>query len=103
MGFIGGDIGLAPVLALGLAGMLVAVAGWRSVFWFTPVLGVGVLAGAALVLPRSERRRDGGRFDIPGAALAAAGMFALLTALSRGSAWGWASPSTLAVFALAPA
>jgi EmrB/QacA subfamily drug resistance transporter len=103
MGFIGGVIGLAPVLALGLAGLLVAAAGWRSVFWFTPVLGVGVLAGAALVLQESARRPGGGRFDVPGAALAATGLFGLLTALSRGSVWGWTSPRTLAVAALAPA
>jgi EmrB/QacA subfamily drug resistance transporter len=102
MGFIGGVVGLAPVLALSLAGLLVAVAGWRSVFWFTPVLGVGVLAGAALVMQESVPRRGRGGFDVPGAALAAAGMLALLTALSRGEVWGWTSARTLAVAALAP-
>jgi EmrB/QacA subfamily drug resistance transporter len=102
MGMIGGVIGLAPVLALTVAGMLVAVAGWRSVFWFTPVLGVGVLAGAALVMQESERRRDRHGFDLPGAALAAAGLLALLLALSRGEVWGWTSAPTLGAAALAP-
>src|SRR5262249_37766733 len=57
-----------------------------------------VLAGAALVLEETKGRRR--RFDIPGAALAAVGLFSFLVALSRGNAWGWTSPATLACFAL---
>jgi len=95
LGVLGGIMGLAPVLSLNLAGVLVSTAGWRSVFWFTPVLGVVVLAGAALVLEemRGATRRE--RFDIPGALLAAAGLVGILLALSRGEAWGWTSAATL--------
>jgi EmrB/QacA subfamily drug resistance transporter len=95
LGVLGGIMGLAPVLSLNLAGVLVSTAGWRSVFWFTPVLGAVVLAGAALVLQemRGARRRE--RFDVPGALLAAAGLVGILLALSRGEAWGWAAPATL--------
>lgn len=95
LGVLGGIMGLAPVLSLNLAGVLVSTAGWRSVFWFTPVLGVVVLCGAALVLQEmrvSERRE---RFDVPGAVLAAVGLVGILLALSRGEAWGWASPATV--------
>ncbi|MFN8120956.1 MAG: DHA2 family efflux MFS transporter permease subunit [Thermoleophilia bacterium] len=95
LGVLGGIMGLAPVLSLNLAGVLVSTAGWRSAFWFTPVLGVVVLAGAALVLQEmrvSERRE---RFDVPGAVLAAVGLVGILLALSRGEAWGWASPATV--------
>lgn len=100
LGLMGGVIGLAPVLALNLAGVLVASAGWRSVFWFSPVLGAVVLAGAALVLPESRRSAARQRFDLPGAALAALGLFAVLLALSRGDRWGWSSPATLGAAAL---
>ena len=95
LGVMGGVLGLAPVLALNVAGVLVGTLGWRSVFWFSPVIGVFVLAGAALVLVElrpSEADRD---FDIPGAALAAVGLFSLLVALSRGEAWGWGSARTV--------
>jgi EmrB/QacA subfamily drug resistance transporter len=99
LGVMGGVLGLAPVIALSLAGVLVGAAGWRSVFWFTPVMGVLVLAGAALVMSESRvgEARVGAdrRFDLPGAALASVGLFALLVALSRGEAWGWAAASTL--------
>jgi EmrB/QacA subfamily drug resistance transporter len=99
MGVMGGVISIAPVLALNIAGGLVAAFGWRSVFWFTPVMGAVVLLGAALVLDErrgADRRR---RFDVPGAVLAAAGLFSVLLALSHGDAWGWASASTLASLA----
>lgn len=36
LGVLSGIMAVAPVLALNLAGVLVGVWGWRSVFWFTP-------------------------------------------------------------------
>jgi EmrB/QacA subfamily drug resistance transporter len=96
LGVLGGIMGLAPVLSLNVAGALVGTAGWRSVFWFSPVIGVVVLAGAALVLDeiREPGRRPG--FDVPGAVLAAVALVGCLLALSRGGAWGWTSAPTLA-------
>ncbi len=102
LGVMGGVLGLAPVLALNLAGVLVGAFGWRSVFWFSPVMGAVVLAGAALVLEEARSPGAGRRFDLPGAALAAAGLFAILIALSRGGAWGWTAPPTVAAAAIGP-
>ena len=92
LGIMGGVLGLAPVLSLNVAGVLVEALGWRSVFWFTPVMGAVVLAGAALVLVELRPRDADRDFDLVGAGLAAVGLFALLVAVSRGDAWGWASP-----------
>ena len=100
LGVMGGVLGLAPVLSLNIAGVLVGTLGWRSVFWFSPVFGVVVLAGAALVLPEMRPRGADRDFDLPGAALAATGLFALLVALSRGEPWGWGSGRTLGAAAL---
>jgi EmrB/QacA subfamily drug resistance transporter len=99
LGVMGGVLGLAPVLSLNIAGVLVEETGWRSVFLFSPIVGLVVLAGAALILP--EAHRDGPRrsFDIPGAALAASGLFSILLALSKGNDWGWSAPATLAALA----
>lgn len=96
LGVMGGVLGLAPVVALTLAGVLVAAFGWRSVFWITPIVGAAVLAAAALLLVEVRHSEADRHFDLPGAALAAAGLFALLVALSRGEAWGWLAPPTLA-------
>jgi EmrB/QacA subfamily drug resistance transporter len=95
LGVMGGVLGLAPVLSLNIAGVLVGTLGWRSVFWFTPVFGVFVLAGAALVLVESKPPDADRDFDLPGAALLAVGLFSVLVALSRGSAWGWGSGRTI--------
>lgn len=96
LGVMGGVLGLAPVVALTLAGVLVAAFGWRSVFWITPIVGAVVLAAAALLLVEVRHPEVGRDFDLPGAGLAAAGLFGLLVALSRGEAWGWLAPATLA-------
>ena len=103
LGVMGGVLGLAPVLALNIAGVLVGSFGWRSVFWFSPVMGALVLAGAALVLVELRPPDADRDFDLLGAALAAVGLFPLLVALSRGEAWGWTSPATLAAAALGAA
>lgn len=95
MGVLAGVIGIAPVLGLNLAGLLMNAFGWRSVFWFSPLLGVVVLAGAALVLPHSQPLARGESFDIVGAVLVAFGLFATLLAVSRGEIWGWWSAPTL--------
>ncbi len=95
LGVMGGVLGLAPVLSLNIAGVLVGTLGWRSVFWFSPVIGVFVLAGAALVLVELRPRDADRDFDLPGAGLAAAGFFSVLVSLSRGEAWGWTSPRTI--------
>ncbi len=103
LGVMGGVLGLAPVLSLNIAGVLVGSLGWRSVFWFSPVIGVVVLAGAALVLVELRPADADRDFDLPGAGLAAVGMFALLLSLSRGEAWGWVSGRTLGSAALGTA
>jgi EmrB/QacA subfamily drug resistance transporter len=92
LGIMGGVLGLAPVLSLNVAGVLVEGLGWRSVFWLTPVMGAVVLAGAALVLVELRPPDADRDFDVRGAALAAVALFALLIAVSRGEAWGWSSP-----------
>ncbi|MEQ9337186.1 MAG: DHA2 family efflux MFS transporter permease subunit [Miltoncostaeaceae bacterium] len=94
LGIMGGVLGLAPVVALGLAGVLVAGFGWRSVFWISPIVGVVVLAGAALLMVEIRHEERARTFDLAGALLAAVGLFGILLAVSRGEDWGWGSPVT---------
>lgn len=97
-GVLIGAIGFAPLVALNVAGLLMAVFSWRSVFWFSPVIGALVIAGALLVLPRLEAQGERRPFDIPGAVLAAAGLFGTLVAISKAEDWGYASAATLTAF-----
>ena len=102
LGIMGGVLGLAPVVALTLAGVLVAAFGWRSVFWINPIVGAVVLVAAALLLVEVRHGEADRDFDVRGALLAAAGLFAILMALSRGEVWGWTSPATLGAAAAGP-
>jgi MFS family permease len=61
---------------------------------------MGVLATITthLFVPESPVRTPG-RVDLPGAGILAAGLTALLIAISRGDDWGWGSAETLALIA----
>ncbi len=56
-------MGVAPIVAPSLGGALLAVAGWRAIFWmlaaYGAVLAVAVLAVLPESLPPERRRRDG--------------------------------------------
>lgn len=44
---------LAPVIAPIMGGLLVPTLGWRSVFWFLALLGIGMLVAAWVIIPES--------------------------------------------------
>src|SRR5690242_9880591 len=81
-------IGAGQVLGPILGGWLTSF-GWRTVFWFNVPIGiVGSIAAARLLVEQSvrpERRR----FDIPGSAIAIAGLTGLMAALGFGGIYGW--------------
>lgn len=92
------SIGLSLGPALG--GLLTELGSWRAIFLVNAPVGLFAILWAARVLPADApgRRQP---FDIPGAALAAAGLFALLLALNQAETWGWSSPAILALLVLA--
>jgi DHA1 family bicyclomycin/chloramphenicol resistance-like MFS transporter len=56
-------MGLAPILAPLAGGQLLALVGWRAIFWFLAAFALACLAAAALGLPEThppERRSEGG-------------------------------------------
>jgi EmrB/QacA subfamily drug resistance transporter len=82
---------LAPALGPVVGGLLVTAASWRWVFYVNVPIGVAGFAFGVVFLP--EHREAGtGRFDLPGFALAGAGLGALMYALSEGPSHGWSSP-----------
>ena len=86
-----------------LGGWLTSHLGWRSVFFINVPVGLLALGLSQRFVPRDPPRSTTATFDIPGSALFAAGLVALLLALNRGHAWGWASPPTLGLVGLAAA
>lgn len=99
-GVLIGAIGFAPVVALNVAGVLMAGFGWRSVFWFSPLVGVLVIVGALLVLPPLEPNHTRRPFDLPGAALVAIGLCGTLIAISQAEDWGLTATTTVVSFAV---
>lgn len=100
LGILSAVISIAPIFALNTAGALLAVSGWRSVFWFTPIVGVFVLAGALIVLPEFRGPAGPRSFDLAGAALGGIGLLGLLLGVSRGEGWGFTSPATIGCLAV---
>lgn len=89
---IGAGVGL-PV-----AGLISEHLDWHAIFWVTGAVGVVLLAAAVVVLPESPVRTRGS-FDFRGAILLSAALTALMLAISKGSHWGWGSPTTLSLVA----
>jgi predicted MFS family arabinose efflux permease len=69
-------------------------------FWASAVLGAVAVALVLMLVPESSRR-TGGQFDLLGAIGLSVGLVSLLLAVSKGGSWGWASATTLGLFAVA--
>ncbi|MGW2874548.1 MFS transporter, partial [Kitasatospora sp. NPDC001225] len=89
----GGAIGLL------LGGMLTSWLSWRWVLFVNVPIGIAIALLAPLYINESERHP--GRFDLPGALTATAGMVSLVYGFIRASDHGWTDPVTLTAFGLA--
>jgi EmrB/QacA subfamily drug resistance transporter len=99
---VGGQLIGGVLIDANLAGL-----GWRAIFWVNVPIGLVALAAAWRLVPESRAERAG-HLDLPGAALLAAGLVAIVLPLADGRqqgwpAWSWASlalgPVLLALFA----
>lgn len=85
-----------------IGGLITAYFGWRWAFYVNvPISAVAALIGWRLLRPSPVDRNQ--RFDVVGATLFPLTVVTLLLGLSQGTTWGWASPSTLGVFAASAA
>ncbi|GCD92834.1 MFS transporter [Embleya hyalina] len=90
--------GIAATAGPVLGGVLTQWLGWRWVFLVNVPLGIGAVAvGLAVLAP--HRRGSGGpsRLDVVGALLATSGLVAVVFAVMRSEAVGWADSSVWAV------
>ncbi|MBX5476566.1 MAG: multidrug efflux MFS transporter [Clostridia bacterium] len=97
MGVIGLAMLLAPALGPTIGGYLVEYLSWRWIFLINLPIGIAAILGAMAVLPDIRGPRPK-RVDWFGGLLAAAGLFALLFALSKGQSWGWRSEPIVLLF-----
>jgi EmrB/QacA subfamily drug resistance transporter len=91
---------IAPASGPIVGGLLIDQLSWRWVFFVNVPLGILAFAFGALFL-KEQKEPTAGRFDLPGFALSAAALTALLYALSQGPESGWASARVLISLAVA--
>jgi EmrB/QacA subfamily drug resistance transporter len=92
--------GLGFAIGILLGGAITQAASWRWVF----LINVPIAVVSLVVIPRlvPDGRVTGRRgFDLPGAVAVTAGMTTLVYTLVKAPDYGWASVTTLALFAIA--
>ena len=93
-------IGIAAGPLIG--GALIQAAGWQAIFFVNVPIGlVAVLLGWRMLA--ESRNPQARRLDLPGQALAIAGLTALTYALIEGQSQGWGSPLIVGLFIAAAA
>ncbi|MFG2677739.1 MFS transporter [Streptomyces sp. NPDC048392] len=100
MALMSSSIGVGGGLALPAAALVAQHSDWHSLFYGAAGLGVLSIALTLLVVPESPLRAKGS-FDLPGALGLTAGLILFLLPITKGSDWGWSSPTTLGLFAAA--
>jgi MFS family permease len=95
MSVLSGTLGFGGGTGLVVVGVLMnGNAGYHRVFWLTTGFTVVVIAIVVLVVP-ARPRSSTGTIDWLGAAGLAAGLSAVLLAITQGHSWGWTSPAAL--------
>ncbi len=93
-------IAVGSGLGLVLAGPIVDHLNYHWLFW-VPMIITAIAAVAAIAFVPESPVRSPGRINWGAAVLLSAWLVALLLAVSKGPSWGWASATTLGLFALA--
>jgi len=85
-GVSGFGVAVGPLLG----GLVVDGLAWQWIFWINVPIGLALLPFALRSLQESHGPAQ--RLDLPGVALAAAGLFGVVLGLVRGNGDGWTSP-----------
>lgn len=99
VGLLSAIFGVGAGVGIVAAGPIVEHLSWHWLFWLPLVLVVVALLGAVFGMKESPVRTPG-RLDGLGAGILSVGLVALLLAISKGQAWGWADTKTLGLLAL---
>ncbi|MGH9120583.1 MAG: MFS transporter, partial [Acidimicrobiales bacterium] len=88
--------GLAIALGPVVGGLLIGISGWRAVFWFNLVAGIGAGIAAARTVPDSADPATG-PLDVAGITLGVLALVAVTFGIIQGEVSGFSSPWILAL------
>ncbi|MFP5363064.1 MAG: DHA2 family efflux MFS transporter permease subunit [Thermoleophilia bacterium] len=94
LGVWAGVSGLGVALGPFVGGAVIEGLAWQWIFWLNVPIGLVLLPLAARRL--TESHGPAGQLDLPGLALAGAGLFGLTFGIVRATALGWTSPTVIA-------
>ncbi|HEX8949055.1 MAG TPA: MFS transporter [Dissulfurispiraceae bacterium] len=81
-----------------VGGILIATAGWRSIFYVNIPIGVLGTMAALFILPPDSKTQEKKRIDYPGALFFASGLAFLVLAFNEAVKLGWASHTIVMYF-----
>jgi MFS family permease len=93
---VSATLGIGGAIGLPVAAVIADNLSWHYLFWLATVLSLVALAMVFWIVPVSTLR-TAGRFDFVGAAGLGVGLVGILLGISKGSEWGWGSPTILAL------
>ncbi|OLZ08052.1 MFS transporter [Sulfobacillus thermosulfidooxidans] len=99
IGFQGSAQAIGLSLGPAIGGGLIALFGWRAIFYVNVPVGLIGTAMAAMILPKDKLSGKKTTFDWWGTLFMTPFLVLVMMALTEGMSWGWGSPRILGMFA----
>ena len=100
IGFQGSAQAIGLSLGPAIGGGLIALFGWRAIFYVNVPVGLIGTLMAAIILPKDKHVSKHTVFDWWGTLFLTPLLVLLMLALTEGNAWGWGSPRIVGMFGL---
>lgn len=98
---VSATLGVGGAIGMPIAAGVVEFSNWRALFFGSAVVTLLVFLAIWKFIPAMAAGAGGQRFDWLGAIGLTIALVTLILAVTKGASWGWATPLTLGLFAVA--